>query len=72
MPMYDFKCPDCGLEFEELVRSATDSDGLLCPECGSGQVRREISAPCVMSGSGGSSSFTGSPSGGCSSSSPFT
>ena len=31
MPIYEYKCDDCGTKFEKLVRR---DDKVLCPECG--------------------------------------
>ena len=44
MPMYEFKCVDCGAEFEELATMAEVEAGkVLCPECESHQVKRQMS-----------------------------
>lgn len=70
MPMFDFRCNDCGARFEELVRTRDGKDEVKCPGCGSEKVRREISAPCVHTGASG-----GAPapvSGGCAHSSGFS
>jgi len=32
MPIFDFKCANCALEFEELVRGSAKP---VCPDCGS-------------------------------------
>ena len=32
MPLYDFKCPQCGQTFE-IRRSFSDSGAVLCPAC---------------------------------------
>jgi putative FmdB family regulatory protein len=42
VPIYEFSCCSCGHRFQELVgsKSATDADGLRCPECGSGELER--------------------------------
>jgi putative FmdB family regulatory protein len=42
MPIYEFECKGCGARFEELVDPA--AAGIACPECGSGRLRRLISA----------------------------
>lgn len=39
MPIYEYRCQECGKEFEELVRTAKKVE---CPECG-GKVRKLIS-----------------------------
>jgi len=33
MPLYEYSCPSCGAQFEELVRSAADADKVKCPTC---------------------------------------
>jgi len=43
MPIFEFVCVECGAPFEELVRSATTVEGVLCPSCGSDQVKKQIS-----------------------------
>jgi putative FmdB family regulatory protein len=42
VPIYEFKCEECGTGFEELVAAGTSSAA--CPECGSERTRRLISA----------------------------
>lgn len=43
MPMYDFRCPDCG-EFEALVPISELDQGQSCPDCGQA-ARRLVSVP---------------------------
>jgi putative FmdB family regulatory protein len=43
MPIFEFVCTDCGAPFEELVRSANYTEEVLCPSCGSDQVKKQIS-----------------------------
>ncbi|HDS30379.1 MAG TPA: zinc ribbon domain-containing protein [Firmicutes bacterium] len=43
MPIYEFKCPKCGTEFEDLV--ANRGDSAPCPSCGCKKVERRISVP---------------------------
>ena len=40
MPIHDFRCPSCGLEFEELVRAA---ELPACPRCGAAEPRKLLS-----------------------------
>ncbi len=42
MPIYEFKCMDCGNVFEELVM---DGEDVKCPSCGSSRCEKLISAP---------------------------
>jgi putative FmdB family regulatory protein len=42
MPVYEFQCEQCGTRFEELLSRVTDE--VSCPECGSRDARRILSA----------------------------
>ncbi len=58
MPIYDYRCEVCGLEFEELVFTSLDVVGC---RCGSSKVTRLMSLPapariqdvCINSDKGG-------------------
>jgi putative FmdB family regulatory protein len=54
MPIYEFQCRDCRLDFEELLIRPADADSVVCPECESDQVRKRISliSSSVKSGAG--------------------
>lgn len=69
MPIYEYVCEKCDKKFESLIR---ENEKAVCPDCGSGTVKRLLSA-CgfVSKGSGGEtvSSSAGSACGGCPSSS---
>ena len=43
MPIYEFVCPDCGWEFEELLRTADEADAVHCLACDSQYVLKKIS-----------------------------
>ncbi len=61
MPMYDFQCPDCGHEFEELVFG--NRLPAQCPSCEGQEIERKVSACAArISGSGGGAP---APSSGC-------
>lgn len=47
MPVYDFKCPECGHRFEKLVKM--DQEKTECPECKE-EAEKTVSQP---GGSGG-------------------
>lgn len=53
MPIFEFVCTQCGENFEELVRSASSTDEVICPKCQSQQVKKKIStfASKVVGGS---------------------
>jgi putative FmdB family regulatory protein len=42
MPIYEYRCPDCGHEFERL-QSYKDPAVTDCPSCSGGQVKKLIS-----------------------------
>ncbi|HID11247.1 MAG TPA: zinc ribbon domain-containing protein [Candidatus Latescibacteria bacterium] len=42
MPIYEYRCSDCGANFEELVLSR-NTESVRCPQCSSTEVRRKPS-----------------------------
>ena len=34
MPIYEYRCNDCGTEFEKRVPRASDGPSVRCPSCG--------------------------------------
>ncbi len=64
MPMYEYRCNECGRTYEQLRRMSDADTNLECPVCGSQQVERQVSA-CAIGGNGGSATRGGcSPRGG--------
>ena len=61
MPLFEFICEECGVIFEELVRSSSTISGVICPDCQSDQVKKKIST-FASKVAGGGSSFTSSAS----------
>jgi len=49
MPIYEYRCKNCGERMEVLVRSGTSSTPT-CPNCGSSLLEKLLSAPYVMKG----------------------
>lgn len=43
MPIYDYRCRECGKVSEVLLRTADDRS-IRCPDCGSSNLERLISA----------------------------
>jgi putative FmdB family regulatory protein len=41
MPIYEYRCDDCGTRFEKLVRRAGDE--IACPSCGQAHLKQELS-----------------------------
>ncbi len=55
MPLFEYKCKDCGKRFEKLILGNRDVD-LICPECGSEKTERQLSTFATTSGNGKCSS----------------
>jgi putative FmdB family regulatory protein len=72
VPIYEYRCLDCGEDFEDLIRNKRDEEELECPSCRSRNFVKQMSAfgvrgaveKPITAGSGGCS--------GCSSSSCST
>ena len=47
MPIYEYRCENCGEQVEVLVRSGVNASPA-CPSCGGLQLKRLLSAPYVM------------------------
>ncbi|OGQ81488.1 MAG: hypothetical protein A2289_07265 [Deltaproteobacteria bacterium RIFOXYA12_FULL_58_15] len=45
MPIYEYRCGNCEIEFEELVFRRDEK--IVCPECGTGDVKRLLSGFAV-------------------------
>lgn len=66
MPIYEFMCPQCNHEFEDLVRNAKEK--VHCPECGHKKVERLLSRVAFVVGGKFTASAGSSECGTCSSS----
>ena len=64
MPIYEFRCEECGHVLEALRRMGEGPEGLSCPQCGSERLSQEFSAFAGHSGSGGGGAPACSPGGG--------
>ena len=47
MPIYEYRCRQCGAVSEVLVRNAVDEGKVKCKECGSAKVEKQLSAAAV-------------------------
>jgi putative FmdB family regulatory protein len=62
MPIYEFICQECGRPFEELVRSASATIEVICPGCGSQQVKKKVSTfASRVAGGSSAGAFSSSP-----------
>ncbi len=63
MPLYEYRCQECNTLFEALVSlSRENKDAKRCPNCGSTNVVKLLSAAAVRTGTTGGISIM---SGGC-------
>jgi putative FmdB family regulatory protein len=54
MPLYEYECQNCQHKFEKLVRLNASNGSVVCPACGSSDVKRAISLfATASSGSSG-------------------
>jgi putative FmdB family regulatory protein len=54
MPIFEYKCGDCGEEFDDLDSIANRDKPHKCPACGSTKSERQLSVFCASSGEDGS------------------
>ena len=60
MPIFEYRCQDCGTKFEKLVRGTTTE--ILCPSCGQSHLDQELSTFSAHANGGSKSEPMG---GGC-------
>ena len=61
MPLYEYRCQDCGREFEDW-KSISRRDEAECPACKSAKVTRLVRAFGLIGGSGRSTAPSCAPS----------
>jgi putative FmdB family regulatory protein len=49
MPIYEYRCKDCGMESEHIVFGSEDE--IKCPKCGSSNMEKLMSATSSLTGS---------------------
>lgn len=52
MPIYDYKCSNCGHQFE-LIQKFSDQPAEICPQCSKKSVQKLVSAPSFRLKGGG-------------------
>ena len=63
MPIYEYRCAECGHLFEKLVFAKEKEEEIQCPSCGAAEAQRQMSA-AVVSLNSASPSCSDSPSSG--------
>jgi putative FmdB family regulatory protein len=68
MPIYEYKCQECGEVTEYRITSQSQVNSLVCKSCGGRKLERKISVPSITSGRSVPSghSCCGNPGQGCS------
>jgi putative FmdB family regulatory protein len=59
MPIYEYKCNDCDVEFELLTTTSRQDEKVHCSKCNSENVTKLISVGVPLSGTGVSLNATG-------------
>ena len=62
MPIYEYYCPDCDVEFEKLVKLSEANAVQDCPECGGRHTQKKLS---TFATSGGSANRSAAATSGC-------
>ncbi len=62
MPLYEYECEDCGVQFEILVRGGQTP---ACPHCEGSRLAKRLSVPAAPVTSNGSLPMADAPWGGC-------
>jgi len=64
MPIYEYKCKNCNTVFEKFQSIGSNSENLVCPECGAPRPERIFSAFAAKGTSVSTSGGSGCGSGG--------
>jgi putative FmdB family regulatory protein len=62
MPIFEYKCEDCGKRFEAIVIGSRKPE---CPSCNSKKLEQQLSSFAVRATSNSSSTPCGAPAGSC-------
>ena len=66
MPIFEYRCEDCGSKFEKLVRRSDEAAELACPSCGQKHLQQELSTFATHANGGSKSAdMPACPSGRC-------
>lgn len=65
MPVFEYKCKDCGTKYEILHKSGSNLEEVFCPNCKSTEYKKLLSSFSPSMGSSSSHSHGGCESGAC-------
>jgi putative FmdB family regulatory protein len=63
MPIFEYRCDDCGHEFEKLVRASMGP--IDCPKCASVRLTKKLSAFAAVTGASQGGGMAPAPCGTC-------
>jgi putative FmdB family regulatory protein len=52
MPLYEYSCLECGIDFESLVLKSSEIAELKCPSCGGNKLEQKVSSFASISDTG--------------------
>ncbi|MFH0990421.1 MAG: zinc ribbon domain-containing protein [bacterium] len=61
MPIYDYRCVDCGGTYDVYHKTKEVIEDVICPSCGSTQHKKLISAASVSMSGSSSSNYPSAP-----------
>ena len=61
MPIYEYKCSNCGNCFEQIVFPSDDENSFTCTRCGKNDLKRVVSTFSCLGSDGNSDSAGCSP-----------
>lgn len=62
MPIYEYQCQECGEHFDKFVRSISAEAEVVCPACGSQEIRKGFSTFASRGTNGGTATISSAPS----------
>ncbi|PID75086.1 MAG: hypothetical protein CSA20_03145 [Deltaproteobacteria bacterium] len=65
MPIYEYRCEECGEIFEKLTTSAQEKATIHCCKCKGDKVTKLLSAGATLTGKAGAAAALGGGGGGC-------
>lgn len=65
MPLYEYRCPECGHRFEILQRLGAGAEDVICPGCGREKPEKQFSTFASSAASSGGAMAESAGGGGC-------
>ena len=62
MPIYEYRCKQCGAKFDKLVKLSTLLPEIECPKCGAHKAAKAVSKLGMAGNSSSGKSFSAAPS----------